>query len=441
MKKKTVFIVIALLIVASIAYPVSVTLSQFYQQQIQPFSIAVVPATATSTLEWFLVTPSPLPPPPTSTPRITPTAPTPITETRAYNPQLPLRAEDITLHTVYSLAVGSDITFKSWSPDGEKFLFGRVNQRYILVQFQNGAAANGFWDDLWVASVDGTYQHQLAELVNDWAWSPDGQQVAYLTPAGEQGIEGHLYVVNLENLQSTQIADCDLGGMDDIFWLPTNEITCRQQGVLYAVVSDGSQSRKVNDIFSATSITDTLTKEILPPVFQGDYHISPNGTKLAYILVDSPSSLHISELNGDNAVEVKVVPYLSYDWIWSPDSNTLVFNVPNGQGRLGTDLWVVNANGSNLRRVTVTEREDAMCIEPTWSPDGRVLAYTYRDNADYQPESVWIVNVDGTNPHLLVDLAFDPQWAVQGNQITVSRLKSFTDNLETFLVQVDLGQH
>jgi dipeptidyl aminopeptidase/acylaminoacyl peptidase len=82
-----------------------------------------------------------------------------------------------------------------------------------------------------------------------------------------------------------------------------------------------------------------------------------------------------------------------------------------------------------------------MCIEPTWSPDGRVLAYTYRDNADYQPESVWIVNVDGTNPHLLVDLAFDPQWAVQGNQITVSRLKSFTDNLETFLVQVDLGQH
>jgi Tol biopolymer transport system component len=146
-------------------------------------------------------------------------------------------------------------------------------------------------------------------------------------------------------------------------------------------------------------------------------------------------------LDGSNAVEVKVDPYLSYDWVWSPDSSALVFSVPNGRGRLGTDLWMVNADGSNLRRVTVTEREDAMCMEPTWSPDSRVIAYTYRANTVSQPESVWVVNADGTNPHLLVDLAFDPQWSVQGNQIAVLRLRSLTDNPETSLVQVDLGQH
>ncbi len=445
MKKKTIFVIIAVLVGVGIAYPVSIAVSQFQlaQQQAKPSPTAVDSSLleATPTLEWFLVTPSPLPPPPLPTPRITPTAPTPITETRAYDPQLPLRAENITLNTIHPLAVGTDITFKSWSPDGEKFLFGRVNQRYILVQFQNGAAANGFWDDLWVASIDGTHQHQLAELVNDWAWSPDGQQVAYLSPAGKQGIEGHLYVVNLENLQTTKIADCDLGSMDDIFWLPTDEITCRQNGVLYATLSDGSQSRKVNDIFSTASVTDTLTKEILPPVFQGDYHISPNGRKLAYVLIGSSSSLRISELDGSNAVEVKVDPYLSYDWIWSPDSNALVFSVPNGQGRLGTDLWMVNADGSNLHRVTVTGREDAMCMEPTWSPDSRVIAYTYRANTVSQPESVWVANVDGTNPHLLIDLAFDPQWSARGNQIAVLRLRSLADNPETALAQVDLGQH
>jgi Tol biopolymer transport system component len=440
MKKKTVFMVIALLIVASIAYPVSVTLSQFYQQQIQPFSIAVVPATATSTLEWFLVTPSPLPPPPTSTPRITPTAPTPITETRAYNPQLPLRAEDITLHTVYSLAVGSDITFKSWSPDGEKFLFGRVNQRYILVQFQNGAAANGFWDDLWVASVDGTYQHQLAELVNDWAWSPDGQQVAYLTPAGEQGIEGHLYVANLENLQSIKIADCDLRGMDDIFWLPTDEITCRQNGVMYAISTDGSQSQVLNNIFSTDFITDTLTKELLPPVFQGHYRIAPDGQRLAYVR-RSQSSLWIANINGTDLTEVKIEnsPYISHDFVWSPDSTKLAFSVPNNKKGLGIDLWVVNADGTGAYIVATSEQEDTQFTDPVWSPDGKVIAFTYRVYRDTEYESVWLTNRDGTGQHLLVDVAFAPQWSISGDKIAVLRERTIS-GLESQLVIVNLNQ-
>jgi len=421
--------------------PVMMGLAQFRSPLETP-----VPASARSPLQtlppgWESTQP-PLPPPPTSTPRITPTPPSPAlaAEVAAYDARIPLRAERVTLAAVQPFAVGNPITFKAWSPDGTRFLFGRSNQRYILVQFEDGAAANGFWDDLWVANADGSQAQKLADIANDWAWSPDGRSLAYLTPVSEQGIEGALYVVNVERPRPRKIADCDLGGLDDVAWLPTGEITCRRNGVMYAVRSNGSQMRQLNNIFTSDFVTDPLTEETLPPVFQGDYHVSPDGKKLAYIRIGLPSSLWISELDGSNTAEVRVNPYVSYDWAWSPDSSMIAFSVPNGQGRLGTDLWIVNANGSNRRRVTVTEREDAICMGPTWSPDSQVIAYTYRANTMSQPESVWVVNADGTNPHLLVDLAFDPQWSAKGNQIAVLRLRSLTDNPETFLVQVALGQ-
>jgi len=384
---------------------------------------------------------TPLPPIPSPTPRITPTPPTPQRDISPYDAHIPLRAEGITLAAVQPFAVGNPITFKAWSPDGTRFLFGRSNRRYILVQFENGAAANGFWDDLWVANTDGSQVQKLTDWANDWAWSTDGRSVAYLAPISEQGIEGALYVVDVEHPRPRKIANCDLGGLDDVAWLSTGEITCRWNGVMYVTRSNGSRTRQLNSIFSSDSITDPLTGEILPPVFQGDYHISPDGKKIAYIKLDSPSSLWIANLDGSNAIEVRIDPYISYDWTWSPDSSRIAFSVPNGRGRLGTDLWMVNADGSDLHRVTVTDQEDAICMDPTWSPDGKVIAYTYRANTMSQPEAVWIVNADGTNPRLLVDLAFEPQWSANGNQIAVSRLRSLADNPETFLIQVALGQH
>ena len=397
--------------------------------------------TIASSRDWPTLTPPPpRPPPPSPTPRITPTPPVSPGNILPYDPSIPLRAESITLAAARLFDVSNPVIFKAWSPDGERFLFGRSEDRHILVQFEDGAAANGFWYDLWIADADGSHPYKLADMANSQVWSPDGQSVAYLVPVGEQGVEGRLYVVDVEHLQPREIAACDLGGIDDLAWLPTGEIVCRQNGVMYAVRSDGSQTRQLNSIFTSDFIKDTLTGETLPPVFQGQYHISPDGEKMAYIKTGAWSSLWITDLDGSDAVEVRIDPYISYDWAWSPDSGKIAFSVPNGQGRLGTDLWAINADGSNLRRVTMTEREDAMCMDPTWSPDGRVIAFTHQPNRNSEPESVWVVNEDGTNPHLLVDLAFDPKWSPNGDEIAVLRLRSPTDNPETFLIQVGLGQ-
>ena len=406
--------------------------------------IAVYVGVTASSKDWPTLTPPPFPPPvPSSTPRITPTPPVPPEEILPYDSRVPLRAAGITLAAVQPLEFDQDrhVAFKAWSPDGERFLFGRSYARYILVQFENGAAANGFWYDLWVADDDGSNPHKLADMVNSEVWSPDGRFVAYLAPAREQGVEGKLYVVDVEHLESREIAACDLGGTYDLAWLPTDEITCRQDGVIHAIKSDGSEVRLLNGIFTSDFIKDTLTGETLPPVFQGRYFISPDGKKMAF-LRRSLSPLWVSNLDGTDVVEVKIegAIYVSHDITWSPDSSQLAFSVPNGRGDgLGTDLWVVKADGTELRRVAAPEHDNVQFMDPTWSPDGKILAFTHRVYSDTEYESVWVMNADGTNAHLLVDVAFAPQWSPEGNEIAVLRERVISSE-ESLLISVNLGQ-
>ncbi|HJZ54066.1 MAG TPA: biopolymer transporter Tol, partial [Gemmataceae bacterium] len=53
---------------------------------------------------------------------------------------------------------------------------------------------------------------------------------------------------------------------------------------------------------------------------------------------------------------------------WSPDGTRIVFNSARG-GAPHLRLWVINADGSGLHRITTIWGE-----YPAWSPDGRLIA-------------------------------------------------------------------
>jgi Tol biopolymer transport system component len=85
----------------------------------------------------------------------------------------------------------------------------------------------------------------------------------------------------------------------------------------------------------------------------------------------------------------------------------LVFQVCNG-----CDIYVINADGSGLRRLT-----DGM--EPAWSPDGTKVAFArWRD-----PRGIYVIDEDGSNETRLFGWtdAKAPAWSPDGSHIVFTR--------------------
>ncbi|PZR34900.1 amidohydrolase family protein [Caulobacter segnis] len=99
----------------------------------------------------------------------------------------------------------------------------------------------------------------------------------------------------------------------------------------------------------------------------------------------------------------------------SPDGKTILFNV------LG-DIYAVDAQGGQARPVLTGQ---AFETAPVYSPDGRSIAFI-SDRSGVT--NLWVVNADGTNPRQVscedrLTVFATPAWAPDGSAVYVSRMK------------------
>jgi dipeptidyl aminopeptidase/acylaminoacyl peptidase len=121
-----------------------------------------------------------------------------------------------------------------------------------------------------------------------------------------------------------------------------------------------------------------------------------------------------------------------------PDGRRLAFDSQRDNPLLGTktiiDVYVMRADGTDVRRLTTTDRPGAGngSQQPTWSPDGERLAIVTGDTAGVA--RIVVVRPDGTDPRPITDGPGDifPAWSPDGNWIVFQRNDS-----EVWLVRPD----
>src|SRR5262245_58705587 len=87
---------------------------------------------------------------------------------------------------------------------------------------------------------------------------------------------------------------------------------------------------------------------------------------------DGKAKWHIfaADSDGSNLVKLSRGEALHFDPIWSPDGKKIAFVALINEKDKKTDLYVMDADGSNRERLT-TNPKGTVAWSPSWFPDGK----------------------------------------------------------------------
>jgi Tol biopolymer transport system component len=208
--------------------------------------------------------------------------------------------------------------------------------------------------------------------VEDLAWSPDGNHLAF--SASSSGT--HIYVINADGSHLRQVTD-DNG----------SEPTWSPDGARIAFVS--RHRICVTDVTGGQvdCLTDSTMRASTPAW-------SPVGDAIAFIVqgdveTDTAAATYVVGIDGSNLRHVvDISPRGTFGWppAWSPDGSMIAYLGKYGEDAvIGT--YIVDSDGSNVRRLVGDKY-------PTWSQDGTEVVF-------HGADEIYAVSVDeGTVRHV-----------------------------------------
>ena len=129
---------------------------------------------------------------------------------------------------------------------------------------------------------------------------------------------------------------------------------------------------------------------------------------------------------------------------WSPDGSQIAFASDRDDGAWRREIHVMDADGSNVRRVTTLPEKAEFDHVPRFSPDGRRLMFTRYISEDHPEEAaLFTVRVDGGGLKQLTPWgmgAGDSDWSPDGTKIAFEAFPEYGSYGDIFTIDADDGQ-
>ena len=126
---------------------------------------------------------------------------------------------------------------------------------------------------------------------------------------------------------------------------------------------------------------------------------------------------------------------------WSPDGSQIAFGSDRHDGAWRREIHVMDADGTNVRRLTTLPEKAELDSQPRFSPDGRRLVFARYISEDIPLESaLFTVRVDGSGLKQLTPWgmgAGDADWSPDGTKIAFEASPQASSYGDIFTIDAD----
>ena len=193
---------------------------------------------------------------------------------------------------------------------------------------------------------------------------------------------------------------------------------CKKKIAMMDHAGFGSQS----GLYTINADGSVLTKLLSVPASPhggGFPRWSPDGTKIIFDAeFGGNDKIYVINQDGSGFEQLTFGSAVDRDPAWSPDGTMIVFS-SNRDGLSHYDLFVMNADGSNITNLTNSPSSDEFV--PDWSPDGTQIVFD--SYASGYPQDLWIMNADGSGqtnltPNTKAYADGSGRWLPDGSKLT-----------------------